>query len=226
MKHLIKLVLGAAVALMATGGLAGSAAATTAEPASTAFTLTSTTTVFTIGAGTSVTTRFSCATSTISGTTPATLATWVQLATTTLTFSDCTGFPGFSPTTVRPSESCSTPAFAPKFHVMGTTPAIATATLTLPIVGPTPCTIAITDDIFGCTSTITFGQTIGNGTTGTGGIAWTNSGAASTLDFNTATIPRIVSPAGPGVCPTAGTNTGTWSGSYKLTSATNVVVTT
>jgi hypothetical protein len=211
MRHLKKLGLASALALVATCGLVGSASATLIEPGGTAFTLTSTNSTLTIiGSG-----NVSCTNATISGTTPAvgTAATWKTIPSTTLAYSGCMAI-GFFAASVTASGSC------PVLHAMGITATSALAVVTL----PSGCSIDIALPGIGCTMTIAGPQTIGNGTAGTGGINWTNA-VTSVAHLNAATVPSVVSNGVGFGCPTAGAHTGALSGTYVRSSSTNLIVT-
>jgi hypothetical protein len=211
MRHLKKLGLAAALALVATCGVVGTASATLIEPGSTAVTLTSTNWVFMLSGGHTVT----CTSATISGTTPAvgTAATWKSIPNTAQTYTGCQAI-GFIPTSVTLSGSC------PVLHAMGVSAGSAIGVMTL----PSGCSIDISIPSIGCTMTIPGPQSIGNGTAGSGGIQWTNA-ATSVAHFNSATIPSVVSNGVGFGCGSAGAHTGTVSATYTRTSATNVVVT-
>jgi hypothetical protein len=213
MKHLKKLGLAGALALVAVSGVAGTASATTISPASTAVTLTSTNSALALSGGGSVT----CTSSTIAGTTPASgSATWLSIPS-TLAYSGCSAF-GFS-ASVTPVAACHTTA-KPILHVMSTSATQAVSQVTL----PATCTIDVSIPILGCTLTVTGGQTVGNGTSGAGGILWTNSVTKSGAALTAATVSSIDSNGIGAGCSTAGAHTGTLSGNYTITSATNVTV--
>jgi hypothetical protein len=217
MMRLLKKLGGAtAVSLVAACGLVGSASATTIEPANTEFTMTSTNSRFIVD-----TTPVSCGSSVLTGDTGAlTHTTWASATVTTLAYTGCTAF-GLA-TTVTPREGCHTPAGRPILHGMGVN-ATAIGTITL----PASCSIDIAISMTSCAMTITGGQTIGNGTAGTGGIDWTNlgaGGAKSVAHFNYAHIPVIDSNGAIG-CPASPTATGTLTGDYNITSATNITIT-
>jgi hypothetical protein len=217
MRYLKKLGLAAVLALVATCGVAGSASATTIDPASTAFTLTATNLSWSVSGGGA----FSCTHSAIPGTTPAagSATTWKTITNTTLSYSGCT-MAGFLAISVTPNEGCHTAATAPQLHFMGVTAAAAIGVVTL----PSGCSIDFSIPAIGCTLTIPGPQAIGNGTAGAGGIQWTNL-ATSVADVNSATVSTVHS-NGVGVgCPTAGAHTGTLTGNYVRNSATNVTVT-
>jgi hypothetical protein len=211
MKHLKKLGLASALALVATCGVVGTASATLIEPGSTAVTLTSTNSALAVSGGGTV----SCSTSTISGTTPAVgaAATWKTIPTTTLTYSGCTAL-GFVGASVIANGKC------PILHAMGISATSAVGVVTL----PASCSVDVNIAAIGCTLTIAGPQTIGNGTIGTGGIQWTNL-ASSIAHINTATVPSVVSNGVGFGCATTGAHTGTLSGTYVRSSATNVTVT-
>jgi hypothetical protein len=138
----------------------------------------------------------------------------------TLRYSGCSAF-GFS-TTVTPSAGCDA-LTAPTLHFMGVSAPTAVVKLTL----PTGCNIGINVPSISCTLTVTgIGQTIGNGLTGTGGITWTNASPKSSANAVAALVSHIDSSGGGPGCPSAGGgHTGTLSGNYTVTSATNVTVT-
>jgi hypothetical protein len=211
MKHLRQLGLALTLALVATGGVVGSASATLIEPGSTAVTGTSTNLSLAVSGGGTV----SCTSSTASGTTPAvgSAATWKSIPSGTGTASGCTAL-GFVGASVTPNGSCFV------MHAMGISATSAIIVWTL----PSGCSIDIAVPAIGCTLTIAGPQTIGNGTAGAGGINWTNA-AASRADINAATVPSIVSNGVGFGCATAGAHTGTLSGTLTRTSATNVTVT-
>jgi len=87
---------------------------------------------------------------------------------------------------------------------------------------PSGCTITISVPSTGCAVTVSGAQTVGNGTTGTGGIAWTNGtgSAFSTATLNSPTVTAVSNGTGIG-CPSAGTHTGgVLTGTYTVTSPT------
>jgi hypothetical protein len=217
MKHLKQLGLASVMALVATCGVVGSASATVIEPAGTAVTLTSTNSAWAVSGGGS----FACTDVAFSGTTPAAgaAATWRTITGMTPTYSGCT-MSGFLLVTVTPNEGCHTAATAPQLHLMGSDAATAAGVVTL----LSGCSIDIAMPSIGCTLTIAGPQTIGNGTTGTGGMRWTDL-ATSAMHVNAATVPSVVSNGVGFGCATAGSHTMTLSGTYTRTSATNVTVT-
>jgi hypothetical protein len=217
MKRLQRLGLVMVMALVVTCGVVGSASATTIEPANTAFTLTATNNMWTVG-----TLPASCTHSTMTGTTPASGgATWTSLSITTMSYSGCSY--GVVAVTVTPSDGCHTPATAPKLDLMGVSAATAVGRLTLPV----GCNINIGIPLFSCDVVVTGGQTIGNGTAGAGGIDWTNRGGAvkSMVDFNGAVIPTLHFIGGTLACTSIAGPTGTLTGNYSVASATNLTVT-
>jgi hypothetical protein len=211
MRHLRKLSLASALALVATCGVVGSASATLIDPASTSVTFTSTNSALAVSGGGNV----SCSHSTITGTTPAAgaAATWKAISPMTPTYSSCQAL-GFVPAFVTPNGSCIV------LHAMGVNAASAIGVVTL----PSGCSIDVSIPAIGCTLTIAGPQTIGNGTAGAGGIQWTNL-ATSVTHVNAATVPSVVSNGVGFGCATAGAHTGTLSGLYTRSSATNVTVT-
>jgi hypothetical protein len=76
-----------------------------------------------------------------------------------------------------------------------------------------------------CTWVITGGQTIGNGTAGTGGIAWTNASPKSSTSEMSTTIPVVDNTIAGSLCPVVGTTSATLSGNYTVSSPTNITVT-
>jgi hypothetical protein len=217
MKH-FKMGLAAALALVASCGIVGSASATTIEPANTHATLVSTQYVLTLDPeGVSV----QCASSTMTVTTGALTHTASASATIdTVTYTGCTGLIGTLAATVRPSEGCHTPAGRLVLHGM-----TVASTSAISITVPATCSIDISVPTVGCTLTITGGQTIGDGTAGAGGIDWTNRSPKSGFDLNNTSIPRVDSNGVGFACPAAGNHTGTLVGSYALMSATNLTIT-
>lgn len=210
MKHLKKLGLAGAI-VVATCGLAGTASATTVDPATTAVTLTSTNSALTVsGSGIPVT----CQHSTISGTTPSGSATWLSISA-TLTYSNCTAF-GLA-ANVSQTAACHNSSTGPQLHVMSPPVAI--------VVTLRECVIDVNIPSTGCTLTVGGTQTVGNGTGGAGGIGWTNLSTKSVAHLNNATVPSVTSNGTGFLCPTAGAHTGTLSGTYAVASATNVTVT-
>jgi hypothetical protein len=210
MKHLKKLGIASALALVATCGVVGTASATLIEPGSTAFTLTSTNFSLSVSGGGTV----ACTNSTISGTTPAvgTAATWKTITNVSVVHTGCTAL-GFVNATVTTSGSC------PVVHVMGRgSTAIAVVTM------PSGCSSDVAIPPIGCTLTIAGPQTIGNGGTGAGSIHWSNV-LPSVLHLIGPVIASVVSNGVGFGCATAGAHTGTLSGDYTLSSATNVTVT-
>jgi hypothetical protein len=143
--------------------------------------------------------------------------TWVGVDE-TMAFSGCSAF-GFS-ASVTPIAACNTTA---KFrgHFSSLTIGHWLHLLTI----STGCSIDVGIPVLGCTLTVTGGQTVGNGTAGTGGAAGTNGSPKSSLVFNAATINTIDSNGVGAGCATAGSHTGTLSGTYNVSSATNVTVT-
>jgi hypothetical protein len=137
----------------------------------------------------------------------------------TLTYSGCTAA-GFTES-VTPSESCSTAATQPLLDVMYNSPSSVAVVVTL-----RTCNLTIDIPAIGCQMTITGNhQSLGNGTSGPGGIGWTNLSPKSQAEVNGALVSNVDS-NGVGVgCPSAGSHTGTRSGTYTVSSATNVTVT-
>jgi hypothetical protein len=191
---------------------------TTIEPANTEVSLTSTNSTWIVDPEN---VPVGCNDAIVTGHTGAlTQATWAAVTITTQTYNNCS-MAGFF-VNVTPSEGCHTAAGRPVLHGMGVNAATAIGALTL----PATCSIEIDVPIMGCTMTVTGGQTIGNGTAGAGGIDWTNLSPKSAAHFNNADIPVVDSNGMGALCPAAGTHTGTLSGDYAITSATNVTVTT
>jgi hypothetical protein len=217
MKHLKKLGLATAMILVATCGMSSAASATTIEPANTEFTLVSTNFSWTVDPeGTTI----SCTNFTMTGNTgPLTHTTWSSATITTLTVTGCNVLG--SSINVTPSEGCHTAATSPRLDLMGVSTINAGGTLTL----PAACSIDFATPTTGCTQTITGGQTIGNGTTGAGGINWTNLSPKSQAHLNRAVVEKFDSNGVGFACPAAGNHTATLSGTYGITSPTNVTVT-
>jgi hypothetical protein len=217
MKHLKKLGLASAIALIAVCGMAGSASATTIDPPNTAVTLTSTNSALSIHGGSAIT----CAHSTIVGTTPPhSSATWLSIPA-TLAYSNCLAS-GFT-ANITQSASCHAAGTQPLLHVMALTDVTDVLVVTL-----RSCNIHVNIPASGCTLDITGNnQTIGNGTAAAGGIGWTNSSTKSFATASAALVSNIDSNGvGPG-CGTAGPgHTGTLGGTYTISSATNVTITT
>jgi hypothetical protein len=217
MKRLQQLGLAAAMILATTCGLAGTASATTVEPANTEFTMTSTNSAVTFFPEN---VPYSCTSSTITADTgPLSASTWSTATITSLTFAGCT-VDTVLLATVTTSERCQTPGSRPTLELMGATAGTAVGRITLPI----GCDIVVTVVLGDCTTKITGGQTIGNGTAGAGGIDWTNRSPKSVLHFNSAHIPVAESNGVMG-CVTAGAHTGALIGDYSVSSATNLTVT-
>jgi hypothetical protein len=154
---------------------------------------------------------FSCSHSTIAGTAPATSATTVAIPVAPA-WSGCTAF---APVTITPGEGCGTAATAPRLDVMwnqATAPQAA-AQLTL----PAGCDIDLAIPSVGCTMVVTGGQTIGNGTSGTGGLGWTNGvpSTSSRLDVGSPSVAMESNGVG-GLCASAGAHTITLSGNYNI----------
>jgi hypothetical protein len=217
MRRFKQLGLAGALALVAVSGLAGIASATTMSPASTAVTLSSTNTALAVSGGGSIT----CSSTTMKGTTPASGgATWGTFRL-TIDWTGCTAF-GFT-ASVTPNAACNSTAEEDvHFMSISTSPPF-TAEFVETV--PSACTTDVSIPSTGCTLTITGGQTIGNGTSGTGGIGWTNASPKSSLVFSAATVSSIDSNGVGPACSTAGTHTGTLSGNFVVSSATNVTIT-
>jgi hypothetical protein len=206
----------AVVALVVVGCVGGSSAmATTVDPTNTTVTFTSTNFSLKVDPeGSSV----NCGHSTMSGLTPVTSGTWTELPE-GITYSNCT-FGGIVAATVTQSEGCSTTgAGKPTLDVMFSPhPGGMTYTSEEKFTKHAGCDTQITVPSIGCSLTIQGTQTIGNGTSGAGGITLT-SGSPAVLNFTSATLPDLTS-SGVGVgCPSAGTHSGTYTGTYNSTSA-------
>jgi hypothetical protein len=160
----------------------------------------------------------SCINSTISGTTPAGTATTVSVPV-TLGYSGCS-WPG-GPAAITPSEGCHTAATSPRLDIMQNQAAAPQASVQITL--PVGCNIDVVAGV--CTMSIAGGQTIGNGTSGAGGIGWTNLAPRSYAHLNGA--PAVVHSSGGGfLCPPAGSTTAaSATASFQVTSATNVTVT-
>jgi hypothetical protein len=218
MRHLKKLGLASALALVATFGIVGSASATTIVPAGATTDLFSSNSALAVSGGGSV----ACTNSDISGTTPAVgdSTTWKSFPGTTLAYSGCTAF-GFVGAAVTPNVGCHTTATKPILHAMFVSTLTAIGVVTI----PSGCTIDVSIAAVGCTLTIPGPQTVGNGTAGTGGIDYTSTNPA-VAHINSAVVPTVISNGVGAGCPTAGHHTGTLTGLYTRTAATsNVTVT-
>lgn len=200
-----------AILAVACGAAAGPASATTMDPASTAFTLTSTNFALSVDGGSPIT----CADTTLSGVTPASGGvTWISVPFTPRATS-CLQNGGV--TTVQPSLSCHTAATQPILHVEGIFPPRIVITWGT-------CSIHVVRHATGCTMNLPTLPS-GNGTAGLGGIMWTNRSPQSLVFFNSVTLTGVVS-NGVGVgCPSAGTHSGTLSGQFTVVLGTNVTVT-
>jgi hypothetical protein len=203
----------AAAAVACTG--ATPVAATTLDGG--AFTLTATQLMWSVHGSLT----FFCADSSITGTTPAGSAS-ALLVPVTLSYNGCNVLgAGVS---VTPSEGCHTAATSPLMMI--TQNQVVAPQASVRIILPAGCNIDLSIPATACTMTITGGQVIGNGTTGVGGIGWTNLAPKSTLDLTQALVTDLDSNGGGAIpCPTAGTHSATVTGAYKVTSATNVTVT-
>jgi hypothetical protein len=157
---------------------------------------------------------FSCTDSTITGTAPATSATTVSFSVTPA-WSGCTAL---APVTITTSEGCSTAATAPRLNLMWNQAAAPQAAAQLAL--PAGCDIDIAIPAFGCTMVATGGQTIGNGSSGAGGLGWTNGvpSTSSRLDLSAALVANVDSNGVGAVCPTAGAHSLTLTGSYNIAS--------
>jgi hypothetical protein len=212
-RHLLGVL--AAVAMSCLGATPSSA---TTSMDGGAFSLTSFAVTWTI---TGLGAQILCPDSVMSGTTPAGTATTTLAVPVTLSYAQC--FVSSVPVTITPSEQCNTPAHSLQLNIMRNQPAIpqASAQLTL----PSTCTIDLSFPTVGCTMLITGDQTIGNGTTGIGGGAWTNVAPKSAVHFIQATVPDLQS-NGVGLgCPSAGTHSATLTNTYTVSTVTNVTVT-
>jgi hypothetical protein len=214
MRHLRKLGLATAMTLAATCGMVSTASATTIEPANIEGTLASTNSQLSVDPENA---PVKCTGSSITVTTgPDTTATWASATIDTLTYTNCTALSGLVAASVTPSEGCHTPAGRLTLHADGNV-----GIITIPL----SCSFDIAIPSVGCTLTVTGGQNIGNGTAGAGGIQWTNLSTKSAADLNSAIVENVDS-NGTGIgCPAAGHHTGTLTGIYNITSATNVTVT-
>jgi hypothetical protein len=160
----------------------------------------------------------SCTTSSISGTAPATSSTTVSAPVTlrygsgTVPAGSCTAF--FSPATVTPSVACDPGGAAPITLNANYNAGTPFTTVTI----PSGCTITISIPAISCTVTVSGAQTIGNGTAGAGGQAWTNgSGSVFSTDTINSNALNTVSSGGGFGCPSAGAHTGTLTGTYTVT---------
>jgi hypothetical protein len=208
--------LGVAVLAAAAVGCLGATPASATTLDGGAFTLSATNWTWAFHNGLAV----SCINSTMSGTTPAGTATTVSVPV-TFAMSGC-NFSGVN-MFVSPNEGCHTPATSPRLDIMRNQAAAPQASVQITL--PVGCNIDLAIPAFGCTMSITGGQTIGNGTTGAGGINWTNQAPHSVAHVTQALIPTIDSNGMGILCPPAGTGSATASATFTVTSATNVTVT-
>jgi hypothetical protein len=216
MKPLRKLGL-VVMAVMAVGSLGGSSAlATTITPANTVVTFTSTHVRLTIAGSSGG--IIDCADSVITATTPAaTAVTWAAMRA-TLTYDGCLAGLTF-PSTITMSEGCRTLSRTPTLDMMylhATAPQ-STAKLTFPV----GCGLDVVTPAFSCTLTVRGPQTVGNATTGTGSIAFTN-GSPAIMDFTTAVLPDVTALPGGFFCATTTQSADSLVGSYSATSAFHV----
>jgi hypothetical protein len=182
-----------------------------------AFTMTSTNLVWTFHWGVSI----SCTSNTISGTTPSGTATTLSVPV-TLSYGGC-NLSG-TPTLVTPSEGCGTAATTPRLDIMQNQVTAPQASVQITL--PAGCNLVLSIPAAACSITVTGGQTIGNGAaTGAGSIGWSNSSLKSTFAMTQALVPDVDSSGGSPLCGGVGTNSGTLSGIYVVSSATNVTVT-
>jgi hypothetical protein len=192
---------------------ATTASATTISPANTAFTASSTNSSLAISGGAT----WACTGSTISGTTPAAGAATTKSTPISLSYTNCTFF--FLAATVTVPANCKAGGANPVvLNTMWSSASDIAQTVTI----PSGCAITISIPGIGCTLTFAGPQTIGNGSSGAGGIGWTN-GTGSVFSFatmNNAFIPSINSSGGGVGCPTAGAHTGTLTGRYTVTNPT------
>jgi hypothetical protein len=197
----------AATALVMACAGAGSASATTISPATV---LSSANSSLTVSGGGQIT----CSNATISGTTPPGTAA-VLTMNVTLAYTGCTAFFVFPATVTVPSPCAATGGNAVTLHVKYNSSTDIAALVTI----PSGCTITASIPGDSCTLTFAGAQTIGNGSSGTGGISWSNGSSTvrSTATANTATIPSVASSGGGFGCPSAGAHTGTLGGSYQVT---------
>jgi hypothetical protein len=211
MKHFKQFGLAVAMALVVACAGAASASATTIDPLSTAFSLTSTNSQLAVSGGGSI----QCTDSIISGTTPATGGVTTVSTKINLSYTGCSAF-GF-PATVTVPAACGVSGASPlHLNVMynSASPDIAvTVTIT------SGCTIVANVPTISCTLHFSGEQTIGNGTSGTGGIGITpgTSTTKASASLNNATVPSVNSSGGGFGCPTAGAHTGTLTGVYTVT---------
>jgi hypothetical protein len=155
----------------------------------------------------------SCSNSTISGTAPATEHSVADpSAPITLRYSGCTAF--FFAASVTPSAACDPGGAAPLRLNAHFAAGGSWTTVTI----PSGCTITISVPAISCTVTVSGAQTIGNGTAGAGGQAWTNGNAStpSTDVINSNALTAVSSGGGAG-CPSAGSHGGTLTGTYTIT---------
>lgn len=186
---------------------------TTGHPGG-AFTLTSTNFAQAVSGGGS----FSCSSVTLSGTAPTTTATTVSIPV-TLAMSGCSDFGNFLGVTVPPA--CGAAGASPiRLHVTWKQASAPQAAVSMTV--PSGCTITYEIPAQACTMTLVGPQTLGNGTSGTGGIAWTNGSTSlfSTAALTSTVVPQILSSGGGPLCPSAGAHTGTQSGTLTVTAPT------
>jgi hypothetical protein len=206
MRSCRRLAIVAAMALAMASAGAATASATQIGPASTAFVLTSTNSSLAVSGGGTA----SCTNSTISGTTPAAgAATW-KTTSVTLAYTGCTAF--LFPATVTVPAACSDTI---TLHTMFNSSTDIANVVTI----PSGCGITLHVPAISCTVFIAGPQTIGNGTSGSGGISWTNGSSTvkSSATTNNAVVPSVFSSGGGFGCPTIGAHTGTLSGTYSVT---------
>jgi hypothetical protein len=185
------------------------------EGAGGAVTVKSTNASFTVAGQT-----WSCTTSSIAGTAPATSSSTVswpvalRYGAGTSPAGSCTSF-GFVNRTITPNAACDPGGVAPITLNVSDSAGAPLTTWSI----PSGCTITINIASIGCTMTISGPQTIGNGPAGAGGISWSNATPPnfSTTTLNSPTFNVVSNGIGFG-CPAAGAHTGTLTGMYTVTS--------
>lgn len=195
---MMKLVIACALAMSA---FASTASATTITPANTNVTLTSTNSQLSTSAG-----SISCAHSTVTGNTGSGTA-HIRSFNVSLAYENCTAF-GFPAnvtgcTTTTSSNIVLSVTYASSTDIRGR------------VHIPSGCTIKIEYTTFAgtCVLDVNGPQTVGNGTSGAGGIKWDNHvvGSASRATFNSPTV--NVTSTNPGVFGCS-SGSGTLSGTY------------
>jgi hypothetical protein len=190
---------------------ATSVSATSFSPAATAFSMRSSSWLWSwSGGGTT-----DCM-SVIRGTTPVAGVATLPID---LSFTGCTAF-GLSATVTVPAACKPSGASALRLTVSYRSATDIVGTVTI----PSGCTITINVPAISCTLAVSGAQVIGNGTSGAGGIGWRNGTASpavfSSMVFSNATTPTMVSSGGGFGCPSAGAHTGVAGSTFVATAPT------